>query len=260
MKPLLPFLLFALLTYQVGACTFSPVSFCQGQLIDDVDLLISGKITATDNNGIDLEILTLFRGTEDRTLIRIWSGTDIDCNGLFSMAATDLGEVGDTLILSLPRIAAIENEWDVIGDYRRPEYFSSISELRVTNGTVRGFIAGVPGAPPGINITSFNYEAFVAAWIDQGDCTTIVNTDSPVEQVTEIKYHNPVKNELQLLFTDWPQVATVALYAPQNGQLLFREERPNNTVIDLSAYPSGIYILRIQFRNGQQQIAKVLKM
>src|SRR5687767_15182108 len=58
-------------------------------------------------------ISTLFPYT---TLFR----SDFDCNGIWSMSASDIGGLYDTIVIILPKIIDIENEWDIIGDFRRP--------------------------------------------------------------------------------------------------------------------------------------------
>ena len=93
------FVLFSFL--QAGiCCSVVPISFCESSERFDSSVILSGVILSEDIDGIDLEVMEVFRGLEMRSTIRIWDGTDFDCNGGWSMSASDLGEVGDSLVFN----------------------------------------------------------------------------------------------------------------------------------------------------------------
>lgn len=95
------------------------------------NLIVYGLIATQDQDGLDLNIIEVLRGSESKSQIRIWDGTDFECNGIWDMSAGTIGTIGDTIIISLPRITVNENPWDVIGDYRRPDPYRFTSELTV---------------------------------------------------------------------------------------------------------------------------------
>ena len=84
------------------ACSWIPTSFCETSNDRPDDVVISGKIIGVDDDGIDVAVIHVLKGTESSEVIRIWDGTDFDCNGLFSMAASALGDVDDTIIVVMP--------------------------------------------------------------------------------------------------------------------------------------------------------------
>jgi len=94
-----------------------------------------------------MKVIEVLRGEESSTTIRIWDGTDFDCNGIRSMAASTIGAEEEVYIIALETITEIENSWDVIGDYRRPMHYGRTPELKVDGEIVTGFISGIDSAP-----------------------------------------------------------------------------------------------------------------
>src|SRR5688572_14853560 len=130
---------FAFITTKVFACSVLSTAFCTEAT--HYKLVIKGKIINSVSHGIRIQVLHVLKGIEPRDTITIWDGTDFDCNGLVSMAASGMGITGDTILTMLPQIDSIANNWDVIGDYRRPYNFGPTTELKIINDTIVGFIA-----------------------------------------------------------------------------------------------------------------------
>ena len=85
--------------------------------------------------------------------------------------------------------------------------------------------------------------------------------DSTKENVTtngHIKvYPNPVKNALSLDFTDGTEPERVELY-DMAGRLI--STKPSDLEsIDMSAMPSGVYLLRITMKDSTSYYEKILK-
>lgn len=71
-------------------------------------------------------------------------------------------------------------------------------------------------------------------------------------------YPNPTTERIQIELPN--DEATAAELYNSNGQLLFRQaELTANQEVDLSAYPAGTYLLRLQDKAGRQGTFRVLK-
>lgn len=225
------------------SCTIIPVSFCQ--TLDELsdDLVISGVITSIDSFGIDVEVIQVLRGTENRQFIRIWDGTDIWCTDIISMAAADIGTVSDTFILILPKIEIIENDWDIIGDYRRSLWPFNATELRVENGIAHGFIEGVIPAPPGFLVYSYSYPELVSSFLENGSCPEIIlSTNIPISE-KDIQINSPFQTTLNLTFpaeTD----GTIRVYSI-SGVLVAQAkiEAQSNLSMQLEELENGLYVV-----------------
>jgi len=170
--------IFSFVYFNVQACTIIPISFCETFSTFEDRLIVEGTITDVDEFGINFEILQVLNGTEDRQNIRIWDGQDFDCNGIFSMAASDFGNVGDKRILILPKIDSLISSWDVIGDYRRPDNYHYSPILYINDDIVTGFIAGYAQAPESYNLYSYDYDNFIEDWNEVMNCEIIVPVKS----------------------------------------------------------------------------------
>ncbi len=166
---LLAFLAFQLPSY---SCSWSWPSFCTTinsyQDAGTNFVIVSGIVTAADEDGVDLEVLEVLAGTENRSTIRIWDGTDFDCNGLHSMAAADFLRLNNRVVVLLPVIDVIENSWDQIGDYRMPSPWGSSPILSVVADEVTGFIVGQTYSDN--IITELPYDIFINEFLGSGIC------------------------------------------------------------------------------------------
>lgn len=253
---------FAVLCYSLSiACTFTPNDFCRTYVNSPDNTAVIGKITAIDDFGIDLEVIEIFRGEENNSVIRIWSGTDLDCNGFLSMAASDIGELNDTVIIILDDIVEIENDWDVIGDYRRRNPYNATTELAVENGIVNGFISGdnSPSAPPEYKTFELEYELFYQKIIENNDCSVTVNTEELTKQLA-ITLNNPFSSELRIQ-TD--QVINSGLLKIYNitGQVVHVQRIENQTeiIINTVDFYSGIYFIELRNKFKRLKLIKALK-
>lgn len=258
MKIRLPLLCVFCLIYNFSlACSFATESFCSAlQLLPD-DLVVAGVISDIDMDGINLEVIQVLRGVEDRTNIRIWDGTDFDCNGFFSMAAADIGEANDTVVIILPMIDSLENTWEILGDYRRPDPYIYHPALKVENGVLNGFIWGLVGMPD--PIVSFPYENFIDNYETNDDCDFTLNTDY-VQELTEFTITNPIRNRISLHSGHRLQSAEIQLIDLQGRVHLHAEVNQSYYwQTDADHLPSGVYLLRIQEANVPPRVFKLVK-
>ncbi len=107
----------------VFGCSFSWIPFCDH--MDAYDNILAGVITAKSDNGISIEVLEVFKGSENSTSITVWDGIAGDCNGTPETSDTrNYGNLGDTIIFALGMpITKVTYDWDVVGDYRKPVNF-----------------------------------------------------------------------------------------------------------------------------------------
>lgn len=237
------------------ACSWIPTSFCETSNDRPDDVVISGKIIGVDDDGIDVAVIHVLQGTESSEVIRIWDGTDFDCNGLFSMAASALGDVDDTIIVVMPLITEIENTWDVLGDYRRPNYFGAITELRVTNGIVGGYIWG-PAMTP---VYQMPYLHLITNWNEGPDACSVflsvdgVQTSGPfavqlIDNVLNVNVngHGGSGYSMQILAS--------------NGQVIVEQSMlMGNKQVGLSGLSTGVYHIVLLHQSGARSFTRVVK-
>jgi len=241
---------------QLGfACTFTPRSFCSTASTHESNLIVSGYITSIDEDGIDFEIIQLIRGEESKQNIRIWDGSDFDCNGPFSMAASDFGNVGDSLVLILPIIESMENTWDIIGDYRRPESYLNSPILKIENNLVSGFVYGSPYNPR----NSFDFESFVNSFEDLQNCDNIVSTKELKNTIGLNLYPNPFTSDLNVELEDNSGNVSIEIFDIRGKSILRKELSSSFENVSTEQLPAGLFILTVTKENkliARKRIAK----
>jgi hypothetical protein len=242
--------------YQTAsACTWIPTSFCETSNDRPGDVVISGKVLSVDDDGIDVEVIHVLQGTESREVIRIWDGTDFDCTGLFSMAASALGDVDDTIIVVMPLVTEIENTWDVIGDYRRPNYFGAITELRVTNGIIGGYIWG-PSMTP---VYQMPYLHLISNWNEGPDACSVFLSVHGVHE-SEPFTARLVDNFLVLSIPLHAGSGSTLRLLASNGQVLAEQVMSaGSKQVELSGLATGVYHVVLVDQNGTRSFTRVMK-
>ncbi len=243
------------------ACTFDRSSFCYELEFSNEDVVLTGEVVAIDSLGIDFKVIEVLRGEETRSIVRIWNGTDFECNGNFSLAASNIGDLQDTVIIILPRITEKENDWEVIDDYRRPDPYHSTPQLKVEKGYVKGFIQGSSIAPIEYATLVLGLEEFREKILENGDCASIVISTKELETKSSLGFSNPFTDQLNIELPARIGEASLRVYAI-SGELVFREEVRAQNSIAIAAYdwPSGLYVLEWRTKNQLPQIIKVLKL
>lgn len=247
------------LHYSGSSCTILPDAFCRTLVQFPENLVLSGVIVSIDSTGIDIEVLDILRGEESRDTIRVWDGTDFDCNGIWSMAASDIGDVYDTIIIILPKIIQIENEWDVIGDYRRPDPYGHTSELKVKEGNAEGFISGDALAPPEYNVWNLNFDLLKSKIIADGDCSSIILATNDSKPESMITVNNPFESLLYVQLNGVVNKGFLKLYAMTGHVYLIKEINSESLIeLELQDVPPGIYLLEVN-TTGRREIVKLVK-
>jgi len=227
----------------VLACSFDVESFCGTSMKDLNDLTVAGYITSVDVDGINFEILQILHGDETKTNIRIWDGTDFNCNGPFSMAASDFGDINDTLILILPQIDSLENRWDVLGDYRRPNNYWESPLLKVKENVVTGYISGFPLAS---SISSYDYDAFITDWSINGNCSGLSSIGEPENRVDLIVSPNPASNFVRLVSNENLNSLNVKIFNQVGKEVMSEQNFNGNSDISVADLPQGVYYLLVE--------------
>lgn len=251
--------LLALARVATLACTILPAPFCVTLDSFPTHALVLGTIEAIDGDGLDLAVLDVVRGTETRSAIRVWDGTDFDCNGPFSLAASTIGAVGDTVLINLPRIAAPENPWDVVGDYRRPDPYHFVTELTVRGDSLRGYVGADPAAAPR---EAYQTTAFLDALRAGGDCAAISSTDEATDLglATGFSLANPIGDRLEVRFPSARPRVAVALYDARGRRVAYREEAGAFAVaVAVAHLPAGVYVLELRTPGRAPAVRRVVK-
>lgn len=259
-KKLLLFAVLILLAFHAYSCTIVPRTFCNSIQINQDYVVLTGKITSMSANGVDLEVIEVLRGEETRTTVRVWDGTDFDCNGPWDMSTNSLGQLSDTIIISLPKISVVENTWDVIGDYRRPDPYSFTSELQVRNGVAYGLIKGEFTAPDEFNVLSFDYANFVDVIMTNNECRDIISGVEDLEGFENITFANPITSTLEIQNVNASTLQDIKVYSI-SGQLIKHQkiDQASDIKVDLHQSPNGLYVFEIVMRSGQRKTFKLIK-
>jgi hypothetical protein len=207
-------------------------------------------ITSTSANAVQLKVLEVLGGSESRTLIQVWDGTDFDCNGNVSMKAVLLGSIGDTILAIIPKIQNIENTWDVTGDYRMPYHLYYTPVVSVRSDTIYGLMNGlINNGPSSWHISKMAYSDFRNYWFHhQGDCTQLTSIrerlDLPEPAILVVDrriYLAPRENT----------VYTVSVWSVE-GSRSVEETVKGEIVLDMQVFPHGVYIITFTEYTGRQ--------
>ena len=259
MKKLLLLILFNfIISNKLLACSWTSSSFCDTSQSSSFqnDLIVYGKIIAIDNDGIDFEIIDVLRGQENNTIIRIWDGVDFDCNGTFSMAASELGAVDKHIIIILPKIAEKKSSWEVIGDYRRPDFFQYTPNLKVENGIISGLISGNVSYP--YVEEQANYEIFKNSWETNQNCSSVVLGTENYNIEETFKIYTSSNNKFKISSNKNTEFK-VRIFNINGLKIESTELIEKEFEIDLSKYSAGIYFINITYENNKIQNFKIIK-
>ena len=257
-KLLLIFAISTIFSFKLLACSYTPISFCstsKSELYNE-NLIVFGQIISIDNNGINFEIIDVLRGTENSTVIRIWDGVDFDCNGNISMSASGIGELNETLVIILPKISEKKSDWEVVGDYRRPDFFGYIQNLKVKNGIISGLISGEAIYP--YVEEQANYESFKSSWETNQNCSSVVLKNETYESIEEFKILTLSDNKFKIATNNFKknQIAIFNVFGLKiESKIFFIKE----IEIDLSPYAPGVYFINIKYEDNKFKTLKVIK-
>lgn len=180
MKKVLLSLVFTLTSFLTIACSCAPFySFCEYKTIYNPDLILSAEIIDTNQHGIRLKKLHVIEGNELRDTIPVWNDTDFVCTGTVSMRATQIGQVGDTVIVMLPRIDSVYTTWGVIGDYRTPIHLCGRAFIKIENDTLSRspHYYFIGNQPPAVVVERPSYNDFLTYYNQYNNCNSLREGD-----------------------------------------------------------------------------------
>lgn len=244
------------LTFIIGGfcCSFSPLSFCE--MTQYEGNMIYGRVVQHTSNGVRLEVLDVLKGAEVRDTITVWNGKDFLCMDTVIIEANVLGQVGDTVFAILPLIDSIENNWEILGDYRMPNYITSTYLLNVQNDTIRGFIKGYNYAPLEYRVMQYSLNGFLQAWNTNSNCADIqVSVEEPTAFELIAIYPNPTTDNLTI--KNLPPDANLELHN-LSGQLINTFEI-GTTQLSTAHLAAGTYLLKINYL-GESGFRKIVKL
>ena len=247
-------LIITLISSSAIACSFIPDSFCETNNARPDDIVVCGKIFQIDPDGIDIEVIDVLKGVEHRDTIRVWDGTDWDCNGPVSMAATHIGFLNDTVIVILPLIDSIENTWDVLGDYRSPNWHGFITTLQVTNNTVSGYINDI------WNASHVPYDSFKTNWLNSmNECSNWLSIREEVGATALTVYPNPTNRMVHIDLGQLAQDVSVSVFN-SHGTLVQVDEVHGLSSFDCQLpQTKGMYFVRLTVDGDIVKTAKIIK-
>lgn len=244
---------------QLFPCTIIPKTFCKSIQNNPDYLIVSGKIISIDSDGLDLEVIDVLRGQETKSTIRIWDGTDFDCNGPFPMSCLSIGNVNDSVVISLPRIEDKENTWDVIGDYRRPDPYFHTSELRIENGIVKGLIQGDAIAPPEFNLLELPYSNLKESIIINDECKDLRSNINEIVIIEDIVFQNPIHNDFQIKNVKPSDIKEINIYSIDGKKIVHRAIETNEDLnFNLIDQNIGLHVLEIISKNNIRKTFPVI--
>jgi hypothetical protein len=257
------FLIFALLVLfnSSFACSCYPgLSFCAHH--SSYDLTVSGVVTSVFPHGMHVKILNVLHGTESRDTIIVW-----DRGGPYNMCSDSLGDAqaasgllpGDTLIIALPKIDTVKSTWDVVGDYKKPDFTCDEFRLRVANSTVTGFISGTFISLACNNCTySYNYTDFITDFPTKSlNCQTWLGTNDVTASEPLSFYPTPFESSLSFSADFLNRIASITA-TDIIGQTV-PVVVTGNTVSFPTPSASGLYLINTTLSDGNVLSHKVLK-
>ncbi len=256
-KLILLFIVNFVFTLKLLACSYTPISFCATSESFSENLIVFGKIVSIDNNGIDFEIIDILKGQENKTIIRIWDGVDFDCNGNWSMSASELGAINETIIVALPKISEKKSDWETLGDYRRPDFFGYTPNLKVNNGIVSGYITDNNAGSEPYNRQA-DYEIFKNSWETNQNCSSVVLGTENYKSESTFKILSLSNNKFKILSNKNAEFK-ISVYNINGLKIESNEIIQKEFEIDLSKYSTGIYFVSLTYKNNRIQNFKIIK-
>ncbi|MEM9929720.1 MAG: T9SS type A sorting domain-containing protein [Bacteroidota bacterium] len=240
----------------IWSCSFALRPFCETVNGDENNLIVmTGRIADTVTHGVTFEVFDVLRGSESRSSFTIWDGTPFDCNGVLGLPADALGNIGDSLIIALPMVDSITNDWEQLGDYRIPLFYSNTSWLRLENGQVKGFIAG-DGVFVGDMLEEMAYEDFVQDLVEEEQCAELlVSISAPVLPGELRIFPNPATDQISIVLPQEPLWAEYRIFNVR-GQLA-QAGTIAQPVVDLWLNP-GLYLVEVRVPEGVYRREKII--
>jgi len=251
MKRLIILLILFKTTFLSICCTPTPESFCISSNFFINHHVFYGEIVQKDSIKLKLRIIDVLRGVELRDTITIWNDTDMDCfgSGTIPMNVSGMGSIGDTIITILHKIETLVNSWDIINDYRRPEWFEWSCTVPVINDTVNKVSYSTDNNSFCCNRVSYN--DFKQIWFDnRNSCYVDNSVDTRLYEKTSIS-PNPFTSSF-IMKSSYQEHTTIVLYDILGKQIEAPYIIRNGVIeVDGSKLESGVYLVVLLSEEGE---------
>ena len=241
MKKLILFIALSIITANATqACICLAASFCETAADNTDYLVVSGVVSAVNAQNTELDIINVHSGTESKATITIWDGEGDLCFFTTIADASFIGQVGDTVVLSLDKIESKINAWDVIGDYRYVYQACTTTELSVDKGIVIGLLTQD-------NYSTMPFDDFNNKWNPEGtSCDLLLTTRNSKKEEIRIASLNKA---IQINGGKGQAVVYNML-----GKEVARATLKGATIINLKG--AGVYLVSLN-SNGNRTTRKV---
>ena len=168
----------------------------------------------------------------------------------------DIGNPGDSILIAIPRIDSIVNTWDVLGDYRRPNWYCIQSSLLIKNDTLSGLLKGIyfSGGPIATNIDKYSYPKFKLNWVQSviHDCNTVVGVIEKFINESINIFPNPTLNNLNVQINNFSRIQDIQVFnlLGKEHKISWTEDNKTKATINTVAWPKGVYLIQVKTNEG----------
>lgn len=243
---------FIILNQKAEACFFIPNPFCNNAFLRNNDVMLIAFIEQNQHS-CKAVVLDVLKGNVTSDTINIYDYVAWCMEFYTNTMNTIPAQVGDTFLIILPKITAIESSWDTIGNYRFEDYMGGTNELRFSNDTLYGFVAGYASAPIEFNTYKISYQDFKSVWFDSSKNCNDLRTNIQEQMIyDEIKFFpNPVKNQLNIEIsnTNTHQKYDAFIYDIHGKMVMKTSFSKAENTIELKQLYNGYYLIQLKQDN-----------
>lgn len=249
-----------ILNSAIFACDGCRSDFCYYAEHNNSEFIFYGEIISIDSYKATLKVIHVFRGSETRDIIQIWTHKDsivakgTSCEELIRMTnIINLGDLNKRIIIGLNLITIKENEWDVKGDYRLPLRVNDTPWLKVENDSVRGLISGGPPCYSKKELLKISYPVFKTCWYNgQLDCIKLSTN------LSEFHKNLIKRTDNQIIITNDANSSFKTDVYNCIGLLLYSVESACECVLNLNDFEKGVLIIKAYNSKETLLVEKIL--
>lgn len=255
-KFILVILIFSISSKYSFSCQPKYSPFCVGEYLYAESYVFSGIVIDKDSLSVTLKILDVLRGNEIKDTIKIWSDGYWDCNGAIDMSVDNYASVGDTILTRVPKIDSLVHSWDVLGDYRRPDWFFNRCTYHIINDSIAGLTSNTDSPLYG----AIDYTDFKEIWFENDSSCNKKTTDFKKNlEPQDININpNPTSGSL-IIHCETSKINTIRIFDIFGREIYLEEKEPRYYKnIDISLFSNGLYYVKIHSEFGTV-IKKIIK-
>lgn len=235
-------------------CSFIASPFCNSINETNPDnVILRGYFSDSFQNGLTFTRLETLRGNEERDQIKVWDHLPFDCNGEHLRNATQMGNINQEIIISLPHVDSIFFGNEVFEDYRVPEgLWWETHSLLIEGDSIFGFLFQSQEGNP--TVESIHFDDFIVDILDESQCVTTTTVETNEDHV---KIFPTVVNDFVYIeYNTEIENSDVYLYSVNGSQ---KFSKPLSSKIHLGILEKGMYIIVIQTPENKCYHEKLIK-